>query len=244
MKKITPFSIHPEGYSVLGGIALFGIVASIVAWWHTGFSTWFYFIVTSTLLLFLFFTVFFRNPRRRYKISRQSIIAPADGRVVAIEEEYENEYFKKPMLKISIFMPPWSPHMNKAPITGIVRYVKYHPGRYLVAWHPKSSEENERNTIVIEREDGIQVLVRQIAGFLARRVKCYLRVGDFVIQGRDIGFIKLGSRTDIYLPLNARVLVEYGERVKAGVTEIAAVPLQERKEKITEAVPGKSVSLS
>ncbi len=244
MRKITPFSIHPEGYSVLGAIAIFGFVSSFVAWWHTGFSTWFYFLMTSTLLLLLFFTVFFRNPRRRYKLSKHSVLAPADGRVVAIEEEYEKEYFKKPMLKISIFMPPWSPHMNKAPVSGKVKYVKYHPGRYLVAWHPKSSEENERNTIVIEREDGIQVLIRQIAGFLARRVKCYLKTGDYVIQGKDIGFIKLGSRTDIYLPLDAKVLVEYGERVKAGVTEIAFVPIEKCKEQKSQVDLSESVSLS
>ncbi len=134
--------------------------------------------------------------------------------------------------------------MNKAPVSGVVRYVKYHPGRYLVAWHPKSSEENERNTIVIEREDGVQVLVRQIAGFLARRVKCYLKVGDYVIQGKDIGFIKLGSRTDIYLPLDAKVLVDYGDRVKAGVTEIAFVPVEKCKDQKTQVSFSESVSLS
>ncbi len=226
MRRVAPFTIHPEGYSILLTIALAGAVIAGVVYWRTGLSAGFYGVVFSTLLLLLFLTVFFRNPKRRYRVARDIIVAPADGRVVAIEQVNETEYFQKPMLKISIFMPPWTPHMNKAPITGIVKYVKYHPGRYLVAWHPKSSEENERNTVVFQRFDGIEVMVRQIAGYLARRVKCYVRPGDIVVQGQDFGFIRLGSRADVFLPLDAEVKVRLHERVKAGITELAVVPLR------------------
>ncbi len=172
----------------------------------------------------LFVMMFFRNPRRRLFIEEGAIIAPADGKVVVVEETTEGEYFKDRRLQISIFMSVKNVHINRNPISGQVKYFKYHPGKYLLAWNPKSSTDNERTTFVIEDEDdNVEIMMRQIAGTVARRIKFYVEEGDEVTQGSEIGFIKFGSRVDLYLPLDSKVEVKLGEKVKGGQTVIARV---------------------
>lgn len=164
---------------------------------------------------------FFRNPNRQIITpSDKKVFAPADGKVVVIEETMENEYFKDKRLQVSIFMSPLNVHVNRNPISGIVNYIKHHEGRYLVAWHPKSSSENERTTVVIEN-NGAEVLLRQIAGAVAKRIVNYLEEGETVEQGRDLGFIKFGSRVDLFLPLGTDINVQIGDKVKGNRTVIA-----------------------
>lgn len=153
------------------------------------------------------------------------ILAPADGKVVVIEETVEEEYFKDKRKQVSIFMSPVNVHVNRNPASGVIKYFKYHAGKYLVAWHPKSSTSNERTTFVLELQNGIDILVRQIAGALARRIKWYIQEGDSVVQGEEFGFIKFGSRVDIFLPLDAVVSVNIGDKTKAGRTVIAELAL-------------------
>lgn len=174
-----------------------------------------------SLVLFVLVVQFFRLPSRVLTTDESQVIAPADGTVVVIEETDEGEYFKARRRQISIFMSPLNVHVNLNPVSGIVRYFKYYPGKYLVAWHPKSSTENERTTVVIESASGVQVLMRQIAGAVARRIIWYVKEGQSVEQGQEMGFIKFGSRVDIYLPLDADVKVNIGDRTKGGVTVLA-----------------------
>lgn len=164
---------------------------------------------------------FFRNPKRFTQVNHSHVIAPADGKVVAIEEIEEPEYFKGKMMQISIFMSPLNVHVNRYPVSGIIKYAKYHPGAFLVAWHPKSSTLNERTTVVTEAPEGQQVMYKQIAGALARRIVMYPKVGDRVLQGKDSGFIKFGSRVDIVVPLETNILVKIGDRPKGGEQVIA-----------------------
>lgn len=164
---------------------------------------------------------FFRKPTRITPINPKHIIAPADGKVVVIEEVIETEYFKGPRRQVSIFMSPLNVHINFNPIAGIVTYVKYHAGKYLVAWHPKSSTENERTTIVVKHHNGTEILFRQIAGALARRICWYVKEGQQVEQGSEFGFIKFGSRIDIFLPLDAKILVNIDDKPVGGETVIA-----------------------
>jgi phosphatidylserine decarboxylase len=175
------------------------------------------------LSAFLLITIlqFFRNPNRTIIINDNHIIAPADGKVVVIEEVTETEYFKDKRLQISIFMSPINVHINRYPISGIVKYSKYHPGLFLVAWHPKSSTDNERTTIVVEHKNGQFVLFRQIAGAMARRIVNYAKEGDKAIQGDEFGFIKFGSRVDLLLPLNVKVKVNLEQKVVGRETVIA-----------------------
>jgi phosphatidylserine decarboxylase len=163
---------------------------------------------------------FFRNPSRNTPQGEGLIIAPADGKVVVIENVEEGEYFKDQRKQVSIFMSPVNVHVNRAPVTGKVLYQKYFPGKYLVAWHPKSSTENERTTVVME-ENGKQILFRQIAGALARRIVCYVKPGHELKKGDEYGFIKFGSRIDLYLPLDAEILVELNQKTVGGETVIA-----------------------
>jgi phosphatidylserine decarboxylase len=164
---------------------------------------------------------FFRKPTRTTTINPKHVIAPADGKVVVIEEVVETEYFKGPRRQVSIFMSPLNVHINFNPISGIVTYAKYHAGKYLVAWHPKSSTENERTTIVVKHNNGTEVLFRQIAGALARRICWYVKEGQSVEQGSEFGFIKFGSRIDIFLPLDAKILVNIDDKPVGGETVIA-----------------------
>lgn len=179
-----------------------------------------------TLMLFVvFFLVmilqFFRNPKRLTIPNNEHVIAPVDGKVVVIEEVYEAEYFKDKRLQVSIFMSPINVHVTRYPVSGIVKFSKYHPGKYLVAWDPKSSTENERTTIVVENKIFGEVLYRQIAGALAKRIVNYAKVGDQAVQGEDAGFIKFGSRVDIFLPLGTPIQVKLGQKAIGGKTIVA-----------------------
>ena len=175
------------------------------------------------LSAFLLITIlqFFRNPKRSIVLNENNIIAPADGKVVVIEEVIESEYFKDKRIQLSIFMSPINVHINRYPISGIVKYAKYHPGLFLVAWHPKSSTDNERTTIVVEHKNGQAILFRQIAGAMARRIVNNAKEGDNAIQGDEFGFIKFGSRVDLLLPLSVKVKVSLEQKVRGRETIIA-----------------------
>jgi len=183
---------------------------------------WLIYVVS--LVLFITVLQFFRNPRRPFLAQDKMIICPADGKVVVIEETIEEEYFKDKRLQVSIFMSPVNVHINRNPISGIVRYFKYHPGKYLAAWNPKSSTENERTTVVVEHESGTPVLFRQIAGALARRIVWYVKEGDVVEQTKEFGFIKFGSRVDLFLPIGTKVDLELNQIVRGGITVLGELP--------------------
>jgi phosphatidylserine decarboxylase len=174
-----------------------------------------------TIPVFLLIVWFFRNPARPVKPDENAVYCPADGKVVVIEKTLEKEYFKDERWQISVFMSPLNVHVNRYPVSGQVTYFKYHPGKYLVAWHPKSSELNERATVVLKTPDGREILVRQIAGAVARRIVSYAKEGATVRQGDELGFIKFGSRVDIFLPLDAEIKVSLDQKVKGNVDVIA-----------------------
>ena len=176
-----------------------------------------------SLSILILILQFFRNPKRKTKLNLNHIISPVDGKVVNIQKVYEKEYFKDERIIISIFMSPLDVHVTRYPIGGVIKYSKYHPGEYLVAWHPKSSEKNERTTIVIKSEVFGEILYRQIAGALARRIINYAKIGQNVIQGDDAGFIKFGSRVDLFLPLKTKIKVNLNDHVKGGIDSIAEV---------------------
>lgn len=178
-------------------------------------------ILAGSIFLFLFMLQFFRNPKIETFPDPKRVYAPADGKVIAIEQTLEQEYFKQTRTQISIFMSPIDVHINRSPVSGIIKMFEYHAGRYLVAWHPKSSTENERTTLVVESNGGIDILVRQIAGAVARRIKCYIKEGDQISQGEEFGFIRFGSRVDVFLPLDAKIEVKIGQQTTAGKTVIA-----------------------
>lgn len=212
---------HKEGFKIII-IALFiGIGLSIAV------NT---FVDNGTLrggLLFLIFALlilvlqFFRNPKRKFELHPNRVLSPVDGKVVVIEEVFEKEYFKDNRLQISVFMSPVNVHVTRYPVGGKVTYSKYHPGKYLVAWHPKASEENERTTVVVKNEVYGEVLYRQIAGAMAKRIVNYAKEGEQATQATDSGFIKFGSRVDVFLPLGVKVNVALNEKVKGGITIIA-----------------------
>ncbi len=180
-------------------------------------------IFAVSIVFFLLIIQFFRNPKRETKHNNNHIVAPVDGKVVVIEEVYEKEYFKDKRLQISIFMSPINVHVTRHPVGGKVTFSKYHPGKFLVAWHPKSSEENERTTVVVNNEVAGEIMYRQIAGALAKRIVNYAEVDTEVVQGSDSGFIKFGSRVDVFVPLGTKVNVEINQKVKGGVSVIADV---------------------
>lgn len=175
------------------------------------------------LIFYLLILQFFRHPSIRIEKNPQHILAPADGKVVVIEEADEPEYLKQRCKQVSIFMSPVNVHVNRMPAGGTISYYRYHPGKYLVAWHPKSSTENERTTVAVKTENGTEILFRQIAGALARRIKCYVTEGQPLEQGQEFGFIKFGSRVDLYLPLTADVCVTVGQKTTGGKTIIARI---------------------
>jgi len=177
----------------------------------------------ASIVVFFLVVQFFRVPTRVVRTSDREIVAPCDGKVVVIEEVVETEYFKGPRRQISIFMSPLNVHINWNPISGVIQYFKYHPGLYLVAWHPKSSTENERTTVVIRTIEGVEVLFRQIAGAAARRIRWYVKEGDKVEQSTEMGFIKFGSRVDIFIPLDAEVKVNLQEKTVGSVTVLATL---------------------
>ena len=213
---------HKEGFNII--ILFFIVVSMDVIILEVLFeepSTIKSLLQTSALILLLFILWFFRNPKRKINKKTDHIISPADGRVVNIQQTFENEYFKENKLQVSIFLSPFDVHVNRYPVSGEVLYSKHHHGKYLVAWHPKSSEKNERTTIVVENKVFGEVLYRQIAGALARRIVNYAKVGDIAIQGNDAGFIKFGSRVDLYLPLDSKIKVKLNQYLKGGEDIIA-----------------------
>eukprot|EP01133_Synstelium_polycarpum_P011265 gene11265-13146_t len=179
-----------------------------------------YTTIAITLLFIFALNAFidYRNPKRTFTANEKQIICPADGKVVVIEETQEDEYFKDRRLQVSIFMSPVNVHINRNPISGVVKFFKYHPGKYLAAWNPKSSTENERTTVVVEHVNGTPILFRQIAGALARRIVWYVKEGDVVTQNKEFGFIKFGSRVDLFLPLGTKINLELNQVVKGGIT--------------------------
>ena len=214
-------SFHREGYKIIVFtflIVLLGILLSErlieLYWLQKG--------IQITLLFFLIIVLqFFRNPKRVTEINDNQVIAPVDGKVVVVEEVEEPEYFKGKRLQVSIFMSPINVHVTRYALNGTIKYSKYHPGKYLVAWHPKASTENERTTIVVENKVFGEVLYRQIAGALAKRIVNYATVGQEVSQSSDSGFIKFGSRVDIFLPLGTKINVKLNQKVVGGVTVVA-----------------------
>jgi phosphatidylserine decarboxylase len=166
---------------------------------------------------------FFRNPSVSISKNEHHVLSPADGKVVVIEEVEETEFFHEKRIQVSVFMSPFNVHVNRNPIGGVVKYFKYHKGKYLVAWHPKSSTENERTTTVIENKNNIQILFRQIAGALAKRIVWYVKEGQTVDQGDEMGFIKFGSRVDVFLPIGTKITVELNQVVKGGKTILAEI---------------------
>ena len=213
---------HKEGHNIIIISFFFATITCLLA--EFGLSNNFVFkTIIQLLALFQLIIVlqFFRNPKRNTIINENHIIAPVDGKIVIIKEVYEKEYFKDKRLQVSIFMSPINVHVNRYPINGKVQYAKYHPGKYLVAWHPKSSTENERTTVVVEN-DKIAVLFRQIAGALARRIVMYSKKNDIANKGEDFGFIKFGSRVDLFFPIGTKIEVELNQVVKGNKTIIAS----------------------
>jgi phosphatidylserine decarboxylase len=215
-------TIHKEGFkSIAIGTILFGFI-NLLSFYFLSPSipilSWIIFIGTFGLLIFLI--SFFRIPKRTHTIQENAIVAPADGKVVVIEEVQADEYFTDRRIQVSIFMSPLNVHVNRNPVTGEVVYNQYHKGKYLVAWHPKSSTENERHSMVY-RKNGKEILVKQIAGALAKRICNYLQIGQQVEQTAEMGFIKFGSRVDLLLPLDAKIHVKIGDKPQGGVTVIA-----------------------
>ncbi|HEY5692595.1 MAG TPA: phosphatidylserine decarboxylase family protein [Cyclobacteriaceae bacterium] len=177
--------------------------------------------LAGSVIIFFLVLQFFRNPIFKINQNEKQVLAPADGKVVVIEETEETEYLNEKRRQISIFMSPVNVHVNRMPVEGSISYYKYHAGKYLVAWHPKSSIENERTTVVAKMNNGTEVLFRQIAGAVARRIKCYVAEGQTLQQGEEFGFIKFGSRVDVFLPLDAKIKVEVGDTTRGGRTILA-----------------------
>lgn len=217
--------IHKEGYKTIAISAVLFATINLASFYFLSYSypviSWLIFLVT--IVFWLFIVSFFRVPERNLNTGDQLVISPADGKVVVIEEATDEEYFKDRRLQISVFMSPANVHQNLNPVSGEVVYSQYHKGKYLVAWHPKSSTENERHTVVIKHTNA-EVLVKQIAGAVARRIVNYLTPGQYVEQGGELGFIKFGSRVDILLPPGSKPLVKINEVVKGGITALAELP--------------------
>ena len=212
---------HKEGYKIILGAFVFALIVILTA---EKLVTTFWILKTIQVVILLFLALilqFFRNPKRNTSVNDHHIIAPVDGKVVVIEEVEEPEYFKDKRLQVSIFMSPINVHVTRYANSGKVTYSKYHPGKFLVAWHPKASTDNERTTVVVKNKVFGEVLYRQIAGALAKRIVNYANEGEEVVQGTDAGFIKFGSRVDLYLPIGTKINVQLGDVVKGGVQKIA-----------------------
>jgi phosphatidylserine decarboxylase len=216
--------IHKEGYKILLiGFTILVVLNIVLLLFITDILLIKLFFGIGSIVLYVFLLFFFRIPVRYLEPDPGLIYAPADGKVVVIEETEEKEYFKDQRLQVSIFMSPFNMHSNKYPVSGNIKYVEYHPGQYMVAWHPKSSELNERSTIVIETKSGKEILVRQIAGAVARRIVTYAKENQEVKQGDELGFIKFGSRVDIFLPLGTEIEIPILQQVKANKSIIAKI---------------------
>ncbi len=213
--------LHKEGTPIFRAFFLIALplltIAAFVSPWL------FYPLLAIAFPLLLFFLQFFRNPERKVVPSDKAVYAPADGKVVVIEKVFEPEFLKRDCIQVSVFMSVFNVHANRAPVAGKVSFLKYHPGKFLVAWHPKSSEENERSSIAIQTADHGTILLRQIAGALARRIKYYIKENQQLEQGEEIGFIRFGSRVDLFLPLDTNITVKVGEKVYGNQSIIGTV---------------------
>jgi phosphatidylserine decarboxylase len=218
--------IHKEGRTIVFGVVIFCLAFISIIAWATDFDSLFS-KITGTLIVLVgcFAVYFFRNPYRPIQTDQSIIYAPADGLIVDMDTVFEKEFLKQDCLKVSIFMSIWNVHVNRYPVSGTITYTKYHPGNYFIASHPKSSELNEHQSTVIETSGGISILVKQIAGTLARRIICYVKVGEQAIQGDDLGFIRFGSRVDIFMPLTTDIQVKMNEIVRGNRTVIARLKL-------------------
>ncbi|MDX2173375.1 MAG: phosphatidylserine decarboxylase family protein [Bacteroidota bacterium] len=215
---------HKEGYASLLIVLVFSAIITFIA--HYFFPTFFIAHLFAYLLsgfLIIVILQFFRDPKRTFTTGDNLIIAPADGKVVVIEETTENEYFKDKRLQVSIFMSPLNVHINRYPIAGNVSFFKYHPGKFLAAWEPKSSTDNERTTVVVKHAKGTEILFRQIAGALARRIVWYCKQGDTAAQCQQMGFIKFGSRVDLFLPIGTKLNVKIGDVVRGSQTVLGEI---------------------
>lgn len=215
-------TIHKEGYTSIAIVVLVIFVANAMVHYfasHNTFLVWAVYVLS--FLLFVTVIQFFRNPTRHVVADENAVLCPADGKVVVIEETEETEYFQDKRIQVSIFMSPINVHINRNPVSGKVTFFRYHPGKYLVAWHPKSSTLNERTSIAVRTEAGKEVLFRQIAGAMARRIVWYVQEGTEVVQGKEFGFIKFGSRVDVFLPPGTKVDVKIGDQVSGGLTILA-----------------------
>ncbi|NBC82812.1 MAG: phosphatidylserine decarboxylase family protein [Bacteroidetes bacterium] len=213
--------LHREGTKVLFiSLVLLGLL-NAGFYWYIPWPGLIFTLHLASLILYGFILNFFRHPVRIAVSNENLVYSPADGKVVVIEETVEKEYFNDQRIQVSIFMSPLNVHCNRFPVGGVIKYKKYHPGKYLVAWHPKSSTENERSTLVLRQENGREILVRQIAGAVARRIIPYGREGERINQGEELGFIRFGSRVDIFLPLNAKIKTQINQKVKANIDVIA-----------------------
>jgi phosphatidylserine decarboxylase len=212
--------LHKEGFTIIliTTLVLGAINVPLQIYFNENIAS--SIVLVISLLLYLTIVQFFRHPNRNIPTGENLIIAPADGKVVVIEEVVESEYYKDKRRQVSIFMSPINVHVNRYPVSGKVAYQKYHPGKYLVAWHPKTSTENERTTVVVESAKG-SILFRQIAGALAKRIVCYAKEGAEAKMGAEYGFIKFGSRIDLFLPLDAEICVEMNQKTLGGETIVA-----------------------
>ena len=214
---------HKEGFKIITITSIIIVIGILLADKFIEIDWLLKIVQISLILFFILILQFFRNPKRKTQQNDNHIIAPVDGKVVIIEEVFEPEYFKDKRLQISVFMSPINVHVTRYALGGVVKYSKYHPGKYLVAWHPKSSTKNERTTVVVENKEFGEVLYRQVAGTLARRIVNYAKKGEQVEQGADAGFIKFGSRVDLYLPLSTKLNIKVGDNVKGGEQVIARI---------------------
>ena len=212
---------HKEGYKIILGCLAGVIFLALASHFFLENALLQKLLIGGLLIFFLLILQFFRNPKRTFTLNEHEVLSPVDGKVVVIEEVFEKEFFNEKRLQISVFMSPINVHVTRYPIGGEVVYSKYHPGKYLVAWHPKASEENERTTVVVNSEKFGNVLYRQIAGALAKRIVNYAHEGDKAQQAADSGFIKFGSRVDVFLPLDANVKVALNQKVKGGISILA-----------------------
>ena len=221
---MSKYRLHKEGYKTLGYYSLFSSVFAFHFVREILNGVYMYWIPTVVIVIFFcFFAYFFREPLFKVSKDLDWVFSPANGEVISIKEVYEGEFFKENRLQVCIFMSPFDVHINRNPIEGIVKYFRHHQGKYLVAWHPKSSEKNERTTIVLETPSGYSLLFRQIAGYVARRICYYDYEGKNVEQGSQCGFIKFGSRADLYLPLDSELVVKIGDKVRGGIDRVCKI---------------------
>ncbi|MEO0553774.1 MAG: phosphatidylserine decarboxylase family protein [Bacteroidota bacterium] len=214
-------TVHKEGRTLLLVLLIVFVLLNYGIYMYAADPLIFRITLASTIAFYLIILQFFRSPKIKSTVNPKHVLAPADGKVVVIEETVEEEYLKEKRIQLSIFMSPINVHVNRMPIKGVIDFFKYHPGKYLVAWHPKSSTENERTTVVTKMDDGVKILFRQIAGAMARRIKWYIKEGDKLEQGQEFGFIKFGSRVDVFLPLDAKIKVGLNEKTTGGLTVLA-----------------------